>query len=417
MDRVIEKIKSDKNQGLMYIYSFIALLMFIILIVAGIRTGGKIIMWFPLGGDYDVIEADYWRHIVYASDLKNIYFNTNDAPFLPFAYIFYHLLYLINPFEAPIEFKSYVIAMNQSFNRLIYVLLMCLKTILFYKASEKLLNKRFNKNAVLLFTSMILVSIPVLFGAIEDGNSVFLVYSLLLLAIYYRDSENKYHRELALILIAVCAAVKVYPAILGLLYIKEKRFKEAIRLIIYGAILVFGPFAFTGGVKGFVQYLTVLKGLQNLTFPRFTCISSMMYAIVDTFFPSVEKTSIIPLNFVLQNIYLLLNVASFFKCKNKTLSYIFLCGVLAIYVPESYRYTAGYMAAPFILLLLQEEFRKIDYVYFALFAMIFIIPVYLYYINISVVDLFIYLPIYLMNFIAYFDVWLKPNKKLLYNGE
>ena len=396
----------------MYIYSFVALLMFVILVVAGIRTGGKIIMWFPLGGDFDVIEADYWRHIVYASDLKNIYFNTNDAPFLPFAYIFYHLLYLINPFEAPIEFRSYVIAMNQTFNRLIYVLLMCFKTILFYKAFEKLLSKRFNKNAILLFTSMILVSIPVLFGAIEDGNSVFLVYSLLLLAVYYRDSENKYHKELALILIAVCAAVKVYPAIMGLLYIKEKRYKEAVRLIIYGAILVFGPFAFTGGVKGFVQYLTVLKGLQDLTFPRFTCISSMMFAIVDTFFPSIEKTRIIPLNLILQNTYLLLNVVSFFKCKNKTLSYIFLCGVLAIYVPESYRYTAGYMAVPFILLLLQEKFRKIDYVYFGLFVMIFIIPVYLYYINISVVDFFIYLPIYVMNFIAYFDTWIKSDKKL-----
>ncbi len=409
MNDLIQKIKNDKNLSLICIYIAIALLMVSVLIIGGIVTRGKMILFFPLGGDFDVIEADYWRHIVYASDLKNIYFNTNDAPFLPFAYIFYHLLFLINPFEAPITFDSYVIAMNQSFNRLIYVLLMGLKMVLFYVAIEKLFKNRFNRNIVLLFTTMIVFSIPVLFGAIEDGNSIFLVYSLLILAVYFRESDNSFHKELALILIAVSAAVKVYPAIMGLLYLKEKRFKEAIRLIVYGIILVFGPFAFTGGVKGFMQYLTVLRGLQYLTFPRFTCISSMMFAVVDTFFPTLDKTKIIPLNFVLQNIYLLLNVVSFFKCKRKTLSYIFLCGVLAVYVPESYRYTAGYMVIPFILLLLQEEIRKIDYVYFAMFVMVFIVPVYLYFINITVVDFFVYMPIYIMNLIAYFDVWLKRN--------
>ena len=413
MNEIIEKIKSDKNQSLMYIYSFIALLMFVVLVVAGIRTGGKIIMWFPLGWSFDYMESDYWRQIVYASDLKNIYFNTVDAPFLPFSYIFYHLLYLINPFDAPIKLSSWVIASNQSFNRLIYVLLMGIKIALFYKAFEKILDGKFKRAVVKLFTSMILFSIPVLFGAVEDGNIIFLVYSMLLLAVYYRDSENKYHKELALILIAISAAIKAYPAIMGLLYLKEKRYKEAIRLIIYGAILVFIPFAFTGGIKGFIQYLSTLKYFQTNTIPRFTSISPMLLAVVDTFLPNLEKTKVLPFNFIVQNIYLAINVISFFKCKRKSVSFIFLCGILSIYVPDSYRYTAGYMMIAFVILLLEKNIRNIDYIYFGLFVMIFIIPVYTYYLNISVVDFFVYLPIYIMSVVAYYDVWLGPDKKLV----
>ena len=35
---------------------------------------------------------------------------------------------------------------------------------------------------------------------------------------------------LALVLIAVCTGLKIYPAILGMLYIQEKRYAEAARL-------------------------------------------------------------------------------------------------------------------------------------------------------------------------------------------
>ncbi len=85
-------------------------------------------------------------------------------------------------------------------------------------------------------------------------------------------------------------------------------------------------------------------------------------------------------------------------------------GILSIYVPDSYRYTAGYMIIPFVMLLLEEKIRKIDYVYFLLFTLIFTIPVYAYVINVSVIDFCVFFPIYIMSLVAYYDVWIKHEE-------
>ena len=69
--------------------------------------------------------------------------------------------------------------------------------------------------------------------AIERGNMSLLVLLLLMYAMSLRDSERAAEREFALILIAVAAALKLYPAIFGVLYLAQKRYKEALRLQAY----------------------------------------------------------------------------------------------------------------------------------------------------------------------------------------
>ena len=407
LENLIKKNENDRNTGLIRTYILVASFLLLLFFVIAVFSKGKIIELMAMGGDYNTSESDYWRQIVYASDLKNIYFNTDDAPFLPFSYLFYHLLFLINPFNAPIRLESYRIARDLTFNRLIYDMLLCIKTVIFYKGIEMVLRDRFDKKTIFLFSTMLFCSIPVLFGCIEHGNIIFLLYGLMLMALYLKDSDNRIFNEIALILIAVCAAIKVYPAILGLLYLKEKRFKEAIRLVIYGLLFVFVPFIFTGGINGLIQYLSVLKVFQTRTIPRYTSISPMLLAVVDTIAPELDKAKILPFNIMIQNIYLLLNIVSFFKCRRRSVAFILLCGILSIYVPDSYRYTAGYMIIPFVLLLLEEKIRKIDHVYFVLFILIFTIPVYAYLIHITVIDFCVFLPIYIMSVVAYFDVWVK----------
>ena len=65
-------------------------------------------------------------------------------------------------------------------------------------------------------------------------------------ALYLKDRSSAASREAALILIAMAAGIKLYPAIIGVIYLREKRFKEAIRLVIYGLIIFLVPFAFCG---------------------------------------------------------------------------------------------------------------------------------------------------------------------------
>ena len=115
--------------------------------------------------------------------------------------------------------------------------------------------KTTNDNKIFLVIVMITLSSSFVFGIIECANIAFLVLILLLLAIDFRESESKIKQELAMIFIAIAAAIKVYPAIFGLLYIAEREYKKAIRLVIYGLLFFFVPFAFTGGIEGFNLFI------------------------------------------------------------------------------------------------------------------------------------------------------------------
>lgn len=82
---------------------------------------------------------------------------------------------------------------------------------------------------------------------------------LLMLRLALRDSPNKILREAALIFVAVSAGFKLYPALFGFLWIAEKRYKEAARLVLYGLLAFFVPFffvdSFTNYLSTFIQYL------------------------------------------------------------------------------------------------------------------------------------------------------------------
>ena len=119
----------------------------------------------------------------------------------------------------------------------------------------------------------------------ERGNVIYLAVIGMVCFIEHYQSENKVLREWAFIALAFaaaiitfivpptvitskkicapespCAAIKGYPAIFGILLIWEKRWKEAIRLMIYGLLFCFGPFALIG--TGFKYNIT--QWLANL---------------------------------------------------------------------------------------------------------------------------------------------------------
>ncbi len=386
-----------------YVYIYIALLSLLIFLITSILGKGEILRLMSFGNQ---IESDYYRQIVYASDINNIYYNTGDAPFPPFAYLFYHLLYLIDPFQAPIELNSFIIAKQHGMNSVIYVALMSIKIALLYKAIECHLKDKYETSIIYIFSTLVILSLPFLFGAIDRGNVIILVDCLLLFALYLKESENKIAKEIAMILIAISAAIKVYPAIVGLFYIKEKRYKEAIRLIIYGMAFFFIPFIFTGGFNGIKQYVNVLLSIKNSVIPRWTSIAPMILAICDALKINVSSNVLINVITVATSLYALINIISFFKGSNSIASLVMLFSLMSACVPDSYRYTAIYMLIPFIYLIKEENKRTIYYLYMLLFCMIFSIPVLAYFIDVSVVDLFIYSPIYLLSIISYYDIWI-----------
>ena len=218
------------------------------------KTGSIGILDYLVLGNKDEWEfADFYRHIGYGSDLSRVYETSPDACFPPLSYLFFHFLYLLNPVQAEaVDWRAF---RDAPYGRLSYLFCMMLLVLLFSYAAHRVAGMT-EKTGLLL--SILLLSSAPFFTAIERGNPVFLTMILLLYALWWKESDNRYLREAALVLIAIAAGFKILPALYGLLYVREKRWKEAGRLLLYGILLFFVPFLLTGGREGFFSYIRLL---------------------------------------------------------------------------------------------------------------------------------------------------------------
>ena len=110
-----------------------------------------------------------------------------------------------------------------------------------------------------LLCGALLLSAPSLY-ALERGNIIVLAAALCTAFLAGYRSENRTARELSFLALAAAAALKVYPALLGLLLLYERRWREAARLMLYGAALTLLPFLCLNG--GFHNVPLLLENVQ-----------------------------------------------------------------------------------------------------------------------------------------------------------
>lgn len=393
--------KKNKIEIIYLLLSLSGSLLFIIILLL---RNENVARWLVMQHNYNYQFSDFFRQIVYASNLKDIYFNTGDAPFPPFAYLCFNLIYKMNPVDVPIDLSSWKIIQDYQYNLLIFMMFMILVIILLVEIIKRILEK----NSSFIFIVSIVLSAPFMAGAIERGNIAIVVCVLLLWAFYLKDSEILWKKELALILIAISAGLKIYPAVFGCIYLKERRWKEAGRLLIYGLIFFFVPFVFTGGIDGLRQYVDVLRNFEMVNRPRWTSIRCFLFAICN----KVEYEMDIHYGIIIENIYLIVCLASMFKAKEKWKDILFCAGIMTLYVSNSYRYVSVYMLLPLIFWLSQQRNKWNDYIYCILFSFIFTIPTYAYFIN-GEVDFYIFAPIYLIMVFSIFETWFMDLKRCI----
>lgn len=141
--------------------------------------------------------------------------------------------------------NDYFLDMYQDTRILIIIILILIVNMI---ALYELIRSCKNGNkAVKIMTSIAFcLSMPVIF-TIERANFLLMTLFFILFYIFNYDSENKTRRELALISLAMASALKLTPAVLGILLLYNKQWKEAIRTVIYGLILGMVPFLFFHG--------------------------------------------------------------------------------------------------------------------------------------------------------------------------
>jgi len=99
--------------------------------------------------------------------------------------------------------------------------------------------------------------------AFERGNIILLAVLLTTFFIFGRKSENKIVRELSYIALALAAGLKLYPAVFGILLIRDKNIKGAVRTVIYGILAFFLPFVFFEGVEGIKIFFSILTKIRK----------------------------------------------------------------------------------------------------------------------------------------------------------
>lgn len=378
-------------------------IIFIVTMIIGKGVGAE---WIVMENSFDNSFTDHFRHIAFASDMKHFYFNTIDATFPPFAYLLYYILYRINPDSWGVY--DWKLCRDYRYNIIVYIALLLLVVISYKYINDRILEK-YSSEKRTLFVIATIFSAPVLVGAIERGNISFFTAILVIYALYLKDSNNKALRETALILIAFAAGLKLYPAIIGLIYIREKRWKEAIRLVIYGLLVFFVPFAFCGGLQGLIQYLKILFFFEGQGYRSWTNIRNYLLSISDLFRVYERSSYFVKYFKIAENLFLLAGVASVFRARKVWKQILYPAGIMAVYVPFSYRYTAVYMLIPLVFYLKEtydchDDQPISNKVYPILFGLVFTLPIWGMLTPLPA-DFHIFTPIYILMFWSFIEDW------------
>ncbi len=357
-----------------YLFYGLSLMGFIFSFILIMKSDGEALK--PLYYYYDDYCADFYNQILYVQDPQHVYQSSPFAAFPPFAFILY---YILGKFIAPSVvtgegghgLRDNLLGMN------LYVIYTLVLTVLFIFMVQRF-TECMKKGEQLGLLLLILLSAPFV-GMFERGNSVYMVLILLFLFLYWKDSKVFWKREMALLILAAAAAMKLYPAVFGLLYLREKRFKEAVRLTLYGILLVFAPFPFFGGIEGIK---TLLYNFRYITAGAMLGgdLRSVAYltALVGDYFGLPEAVTFA---YGEKIAWIFFAVSVFCAVLQKEIwkQLILLAGIMIFFPSWSGSYTLIYLALPLVIFLADKKMKKTqelkvlptDWSYEILFACVF----------------------------------------------
>ena len=325
--------------------------------------------------EFDTSFRDYVYHVRTALEPGNVYDKGNGSCFPPLAYLFYKAIASFCRVDnTPLTADK----LSGSTSYLLSLILVEGMTLVVIAMSFKhVLDREKVSGTITNIIAFMLVASNVVLMAVTSGNVAFTVSSFLLIAFIIRESDNKILRELALILIAVSASFKIYPCVMGALYLKEHRYKEAIRLIIYGILFFFVPFIFFDGIYGFRMFL------KNITEVSGIVTGITIIGIASTIFEHFMSPELALILAKIIDVVYFLIILLLILTENKKTSWktvLFIGSMMVIVNTESGSYCLSYIFIPFLAFLIEmakkDDYLFIDYVYAALFALFYcMIPI------------------------------------------
>ena len=184
--------------------------------------------------------ADFFNVLRYMSDEAGFYYsqlNASDghsgfpislAPMYPFAQL--------------VDYSNMTLQDCWASHSAMLSCVVFLVTVLFFFWDS--LNRVCQKYGVSKWNLVILLCSSVFIFSVERANVIFIGAALINYYLVYYDHRDRTMRYLALTCLCLAAALKGYPALFGLLLLKERRYRDIVFCVILTLLLVFVPFLF-----------------------------------------------------------------------------------------------------------------------------------------------------------------------------
>lgn len=213
--------------------------------------------------------------------------------------------------------------------------------------------------------------------SLERANIVILSAILLTFFLLFYNSPNNVLREISLIALALAAALKIFPALFGLIFIYDKRYKDVCKLVIYGLVAVFLPFIFFKGSFENISYLIRNMRIysQNYAYRGFQYrFGFIPIGILFSDLKHINMGIPVIISELISVIYLVITVITSFRfCKKWKTILMLTCTVVSTPLGSGF-YCGLYLLAPIVLFLNDDQHELVDWFYMAF--MIFVLNPY-----------------------------------------
>lgn len=311
---------------------------------------------------------DFWECVNYNRG-GHPYQNGSSYPAI--VNLFYLIISKMVPTDSPILTDVYV-TVNMNDQMLLFAFYM-VSFCIFIGLINK--NKFGNSVEKTGFSLLMVLSAPFIY-MFERGNIIFVALLLIMFYVFEKDSKNKVVRELAYICLGLSAAIKIYPAVFGFLLLKDKKYIEATRTVIYGILFFIIPFFAFGGLSDF-ELMFKNMSVTNQEFKNILGYRIDMSATLEVLFRllhfNISKYTMDEMFSVLPYIFMAFAIISCIFHKSNWKVMALLASMIVLVPGYSYVYTLIFYIIPIIFFLDTKDNRTwLDWVYLSGFAIIFI---------------------------------------------
>lgn len=357
-----KQFRKNFKKSVFYTSTLFGLLLFIL--------GGLVTRGYSFYNLFSPDKKDYFM------DFFNVLRSLFNGPYTygsiypPFPLLINKILLRLIPFDI-VEKGAHAIRASQSGQ--IVLLFYTLVTLLIFFALIMEVKKGL-KIEKYLFIFVMLLSAPFLF-VFERANIIFVALFFSIIFVFFKDSRNRFVREFALVSLAISGAIKIYPLLFGLLLIKEKRYRDVIKVFIYSVSLFILPFFALGGLGQaplLIRNILITSNYATEWGLGESINIQNLIRILFGFINDFGQTPILIGRFISLFILGLGLVSAFFlRSKWKTVALLTLIMILVPVI--SYEYVLIFMIIPLIMFLDSKNNGKpLDNFYLACFILLFL---------------------------------------------